>query len=286
MAMKITARINTFNEADHIAAALESVAWADELLVVDSDSTDATVEIARRMGARVETHPFRGYGEKHNFADSLCAHDWVLALDADERVTPQLRAAIAAVQAHGPQADAYRMARRTWYLDRWIRHSGWYPDYQTRLYRRAVTCWAGEPPHEAPKVRGRVATLSGDLLHYTRRNVGEHIAVMNRYTDMAVAARAEAGRRSSLARLVLAPPWTFLRSYLFRQGFRDGRPGLILAYLAANYVLVNEAKLLEHDRAADTRPEAAPPGERQQVPGGGGDAACPTAPQPSHHARH
>ncbi|MGH9535140.1 MAG: glycosyltransferase family 2 protein [Terriglobales bacterium] len=253
--MKITARINTFNEADHIAAALESVAWADERLVLDSYSTDGTADIARQRGARVEQHEFRGYGEKHNHADSLCSHEWVLALDADERVTPQLREAVLALRTHGPKADAYRMARRTWYLDRWIRHSGWYPDYQTRLYRRAVTRWAGEPPHEAPKVQGRVTTLPGDLLHFTRRNLREHLEVMNHYTDMAATARAEAGRRPSWARLWLAPPWTFVRSYLLRQGFRDGRPGLILAYLAANYVLLKEAKLLERYRAV-APPEA------------------------------
>jgi glycosyltransferase involved in cell wall biosynthesis len=248
--MKITARINTYNEADHIAAALDSVAWADELLVLDSYSTDATAEIARRHGARVEMHEFRGYGEKHNHADSLCRHEWVLTLDADERVTPELRAGIEQLRQRGPGADAYRMARRTWYMDRWIRHSGWYPDYQTRLYRRAVTHWGGEPPHEAPKVQGRVATLPGDLLHFTRRNVAEHVAMMNRYTDIAAAARAAAGRPPTWARLCCAPPWTFLRSYVLRQGFRDGRPGLILAYLAANYVLLKEAKLLEHYRAA------------------------------------
>lgn len=276
--MKITARINTFNEADHIAAALESVSWADELLVLDSFSTDGTAEIARRMGARVEMHEFRGYGEKHNHADRLCSHEWVLALDADERLTPELRAAILAVRAQGPRAEAYRMARRTWYLDRWIRHSGWYPDYQTRLYRRAVTCWAGEPPHEAPKVQGRVATLGGDLLHFTRRSVREHLEVMNRYTDIAAAARATAGRHASLARLALAPPWTFLRSYVWRQGFRDGRAGWILACLAANYVLLKEAKLLEHDRAA-TPAEAARPAPAAAAP------APPAAPRARHARR-
>lgn len=255
--MNITARINTFNEADHIAAALASVAWADEILVLDSFSTDGTAEIARQMGARVEMHEFRGYGEKHNRADQLCSHEWVLVLDADERLTPELRASILALRQHGPRADAYRMPRRTWYMDRWIRHSGWYPDYQTRLYRRPVTHWAGEPPHESPKVQGRVATLSGDLLHYTRRNLREHLEVMNRYTDLAAAARA--GRDPSWARLVLAPPWTFLRGYFFRQGFRDGWPGWILACLAANYVLLKEAKLLEHSRAAASAPPSFDP---------------------------
>ena len=246
---KLSARINTFNEEDNIGPALESLAWADELVVVDSHSTDRTVEIARRYTDRVISYPFRGYGDKHNYADSLCTHEWVLTLDADERVTPELRTAIQALQRQGTELDGFRIARRTWYLDRWIRHSGWYPDYQARLYRRSCTRWEGESPHEAPKVKGRVGTLNGDLLHYTRRNLHEHIAVLNRYTDIAAETRFQAGTRPSKARLALAPGATFLRSYIFKQGFRDGIAGLIIAYLAAYYVHVKDAKLLEKWRA-------------------------------------
>jgi len=246
---KLSARINTFNEEDNIGPALESLAWADELVVVDSHSTDRTVEIARRYTDRVISYPFRGYGDKHNYADSLCTHEWVLTLDADERVTPELRTAIQALQRQGTELDGFRIARRTWYLDRWIRHSGWYPDYQARLYRRSCTRWEGESPHEAPKVKGRVGTLNGDLLHYTRRNLHEHIAVLNRYTDIAAETRFQAGKRPSKTRLALAPGATFLRSYIFKQGFRDGIAGLIIAYLAAYYVHVKDAKLLEKWRA-------------------------------------
>lgn len=256
--MKITARVNTYNEEDNIGAALDSVRWADEILVVDSFSTDRTVQIARRFTDRVVTYEFKGYGDKHNYADSLCSHDWVLALDADERVTPELREAILRWRAEGTSLDGFRIARRTWYLDRWIRHSGWYPDYQTRLYRRAVTRWEGEPPHEAPKVRGQIGTLRGDLLHYTRRDLREHITVMNRYTDLAAAARFAAGRRPSHARLWLAPPLTFLRSYVAKQGFRDGLAGVIIAWLAAVYVHLKEAKLFEHYRAVPPRPQTEP----------------------------
>ena len=246
--MKITARVNTFNEEDNIAAALESVRWADEILVVDSDSADRTVEIARRYTDRVIQHPFASHGAQHNYADSLCTHDWVLALDADERVTPELAAEIQRVRAQGTAQDGFRMARRAWYLGRWIRHSGWYPDWQTRLYRRAVTRWDGEPPHEEPKVAGKVAYLNGDLLHFTRRSLHEHIEVMNRYTDLSAAARWREGRTVSGWQLALTPPAVFLRSYVGKQGFRDGWQGLVIAYLAAAYVHIKQAKLMEKER--------------------------------------
>lgn len=247
--MKITARINTFNEEDNIAAALESVVWADEILVVDSFSTDNTVAIARRYTDRIQQHEFASHGAQHNYADTLCSNDWVLVLDADERLTPELAAALQRLRDGGePAADGYRMARRAWYLGRWIRHSGWYPDWQTRLYRRAVTHWDGEPPHEAPKVNGTIATLPGDLLHFTRRSLHEHAAVMNYYTDLAAAARRRQGRRVSPWQLAFTPPWTFFQSFVLKQGFRDGWPGLVIAYFAAHYVLLKQAKQLEAER--------------------------------------
>lgn len=247
-AFKITARVNTRNEEDNIAAALESLLWADEIVVVDAHSTDNTVAVARRYTDKVVRHEFAGFGEQHSFADSICSHEWVFWLDADERLTPAARDAILALRQAGTDLDAFRLARRTWYLDRWIRHSGWYPDYQPRLYRRSRTRWLGEAPHAAPKVEGRMGTLPGDLLHFTRRNMREHIEVMNFYTDLAADARFAARRKASWSRLWLAPAATFWRSYVLKQGFRDGRAGLIIAWLAAAYVVTKEAKLYEHYR--------------------------------------
>lgn len=260
--MKISARINTYNEEDNIGAALESLSWADELIVVDSFSTDRTVEIARRYTGRVIQHEFLSHGEQHNWADQQCTHEWVFVLDADERVTPELREAIVALKQQGTELDGFRMARRAWYVDRWIRHSGWYPNWQTRLYRRSHGRWAGEPPHEAPKVNGRVGTLSGDLLHFTRRSLQEHVAVMNHYTDLASAARFREGRKVSLGQMLVAPPWKFLSSYIGKQGFRDGWTGLVIAYLAASYVALKQAKLMEKYRAVE------PPGKYGSAGGG------------------
>jgi glycosyltransferase involved in cell wall biosynthesis len=256
--VKITARVNTFNEEDNIAAALESVAWADEILVVDSFSTDRTVAIARRYTDRVVQHAFANYGAQHNYADSLCSHDWVLSLDADERVTPELAGAIQRLRAAGTDHDGFRFARLTWYLGRWIRHSGWYPNWQTRLYRRAVTRWEGEL-HERACIDGRVGQLAGDLLHFTRRSLHEHIEVMNRYTDTAAAVRFRDGRRLSTWALALTPPAVFCRSYLLKQGFRDGWQGVVIAYLAAAYVHLKQAKLMERQRLGQDRGNFPPP---------------------------
>lgn len=255
MPIQITARINTLNEEDNIGPALASLSWADELLVVDTFSRDRTVEIARRMGARVVQRDFKSHGDQHNHADSIASHDWVFVLDADERVTPPLRASIEAVKRSTPAADGYRMPRLAWYLGRWIHHSGWYPNYQTRLYRRAVSRWDGEPPHEAPKVNGRVDTLEGDLLHFTRRSLHEHIAIMNFYTDLASAARHRNGQRGSVARMALDPLAAWMRAYVTGQGFRDGWQGLVIACGAAYYVHAREAKLIEKTRVGAWPPE-------------------------------
>lgn len=262
--IKISARINTYNEEDNIAAALESLSWADELIVVDSFSTDRTVEIARRYSDKVVQHEFRSHGEQHNWADGLCSHEWIFVLDADERVTPELRASIVELKQKGTDLDGFRMARRAWYIDRWIRHSGWYPNWQTRLYRRSRGTWAGEPPHEAPKVDGRVGTLKGDMLHFTRRSLHEHVEVMNYYTDLASAARFREGKKVGMLDMLFAPPWTFLRSYVFKQGFRDGWTGLVIACLAATYVHLKQAKLLEKYRAVEPEGKTvAEPGDVQ-----------------------
>ncbi|MDQ3806232.1 MAG: glycosyltransferase family 2 protein, partial [Acidobacteriota bacterium] len=169
--MKITATIITFNEAENIREACASVAWADEILVVDSHSADATREIARRSGARVVARDWPGFARQKQFAADSASHDWVFSLDADERVSPELRAAVEALRAAPAErlADGYRIPRRSFYMGRWIRGGGWYPDYQLRLYRRRRGRWAGAYVHESVAMDegARVETLRGDLLHYS-----------------------------------------------------------------------------------------------------------------------
>lgn len=246
--MKISAKINVYNEAAHIAAVCETVAWADEIIIVDSDSTDRTVEIARRYTDQVFNHPFRGYKDKHEFSDAQTTGDWIFWIDADERVTPELRAAIESLRQRDPATlpDGFRIARRTQYLGRWINHSGWYPDYQMRLYRKAASYWDGVAPHETARVQGRIETLPGEFLHYTKRSLSEHHHVLDSYTTLAAEHHFKQGRRGRALDLFILPIAAFIRTYLFKQGFRDGVPGLIIATQTAYSVFLKFAKVWEH----------------------------------------
>src|SRR5207253_3840806 len=176
--MKITATIITLNEAENIRAACESVAWADEILVVDSESTDATREIAAESGARVIVNPWPGFSAQKQFAVNAASHDWIFSLDADERVSPELHSSIAALRngADSMLLDGYRVARRAFYMGRWIRGGGWYPNYQLRLFNRKRGSWGDRLIHESVTMNAGacVETLKGDLLHYSMQNTAHH----------------------------------------------------------------------------------------------------------------
>jgi glycosyltransferase involved in cell wall biosynthesis len=241
--LKISATVITLDEEARIADALESLAWADEIIVVDSGSSDRTVEIARRYTSRVVEAGWPGYAAQKNRAAAEASHDWIFSLDADERVTPELAASIARVRERGGERAGYRLARRAWYVDRWVRHGGWYPDWQIRLYDRRRSAFEGDYVHESVRVDGPVETLDGDLLHYTVASLADHHRRIDRYTSLAADALAARGRRFSAARAVLRPPLTFLQTYALKQGFRDGRAGLAIAGFAAYYVFLREMKL-------------------------------------------
>lgn len=247
--MKISVKINVFNEADNIAAACESVTWADEIVVCDSASTDNTVEIARRYTDKIFQREFRGYKDKHQFSDSMTTGDWIFWLDADERVTPELAAAIAALRQQDPATlpDGFKIARRTFYQGRWIKHSGWYPDYQMRLYRKAASYWDGVAPHEVAHVRERVEILPGELLHYTKRDLSDHHRVLDSYTTLAAEHLFKRGKRTRPFDLFVLPIAAFLRSYIIKQGFRDGVQGLIIAMFTAYSVFLKYAKVWEQE---------------------------------------
>src|SRR5689334_24580442 len=176
--MKISAVIIAFNEEENIGPACESVGWADEIVVVDSESTDNTRDIATHCGARVIVNRWPGFAAQKQFAANAATNDWVFSMDADERVSPALREAIAQLKNKDESslADGYRVARRTFYMDRWIRGGGWYPDYQLRFYRRALGRWQGAYIHESVKMPegSRTGTLAGDLLHYSVRDAAHH----------------------------------------------------------------------------------------------------------------
>lgn len=246
----LSATVITRNEADRIGDCLASLAFCDEIVVVDSGSTDGTCAIAQAMGARVLVRPFDGFRSQKQFAVEQAAHDWVLCLDADERVDELLRASIEAERDAGfPRAAGYRFARLSEYFGRFLRHGNTYPDRKLRLFDRRRGGWRGEREiHESASVDGPVATLEGDLLHLTFRSLQHQLDKNRQYARMMAEHNFARGKSASLAGLVLAPAWRFLRGYVLRLGFLDGWPGLMESYTTADYVRQKTVMLwmLEH----------------------------------------
>lgn len=242
--MRISAAIVALNEEKNIARAIGSLKpVADEILVVDSGSSDRTCEIAQSLGARVIREPWRGYAAQKNFAAFSATNDWILSIDADEELTPALTAEILALkQTEAPEYSAWSMPRLARYLGKWIRHSGWYPDRKIRLYNRTKAEWRGEYVHESVVAEGRVGELRHDLLHYTCDSLAQHVATLDRYTSLAAQSVVASGRHPSVARLVLDPPWTFLRTFVFQLGFLDGLHGFAIARFAARYTFLKYSK--------------------------------------------
>jgi glycosyltransferase involved in cell wall biosynthesis len=242
---KLSVTVITKNEAADIGKTLESVRFADEVIVVDSHSIDDTVAIARRHTDRVVVRDWAGYIDQKNYAASLAAHDWILSVDADERVTPELAAEIRSRLQSDPPEAAFRIPRVTWHLGRWIRTTDWYPDYQLRLYDRRSAQWTGGYVHESVTVRGQTGQLRGELQHYAYRDVADHLETIDRYTTLAARQMHEDGRRAGLLQLAGHPPLAFLRNYLAHGGIRDGIPGFVISALNAYYVFLKFAKLWE-----------------------------------------
>ena len=249
-APRLSACVITFNEADRIPACIESLAFCDEVVVVDSGSTDGTREIAAAHGARVIEHAFEGFRAQKDFAVAQARHAWVLCLDADERVTPTLRASIEAARDAGfVDAAGFRFARSTAYFGAFLRHGNAYPDRVLRLFDRRRGGWrAGREIHEHAVVDGDVATLAGDLEHVAYRSLDDQLARYRRYAAMMATHMHASGRRARLHHLVVNPAWRFLRGYVLRAGFLDGWRGFLFACMEADYVREKFARLwlLQH----------------------------------------
>jgi glycosyltransferase involved in cell wall biosynthesis len=227
-AVKLSAIIITRNEAGNIAACLDSVAFCDERIVVDSGSTDDTAAIAAAAGAKVVAHEWTGFGAQKNFALTLAQGEWVLSLDADERVPAPLAAEIAAAIA-APRADGYEFARRSTFLGRPMRHSGWYPDYVLRLFRRNRARFTDDLVHERVVCEGPVGRLAATLEHHPVLRLEDAIFRLDRYSSAGAEMLAASGRRVSFATGITHGIWSFLRAYIWRGGFLDGREGFLLA---------------------------------------------------------
>jgi glycosyltransferase involved in cell wall biosynthesis len=244
---KLTVTVITRNESANLGPALDSVSWADEIVVVDSESTDDTVSIATRHTPHVVVRAWPGYSAQKNFAAERASHDWILSLDADERVTPDLAAEIRALMAGEPMARGYRIPRVSYYLGRWIRSTDWYPDYQLRLYDRRGARWSGLV-HEGVVADGAVGRLRGDLQHLPYRDISHHLQTMDRYTALSAQQMRERGQTVTVAGLLARPAGAFLRNYVVRGGWRDGGVGLVVSVLNSYYVFLKFAKLWETER--------------------------------------
>jgi glycosyltransferase involved in cell wall biosynthesis len=242
---KLSVTIITLDEAAHIGAAIDSASFADEILVVDSGSSDGTTEIARSKGARVLTRAWTGYVDQKNFAADEAAHDWIFSLDADERIPTALAGEIRSVLAGNMSCHGYRVPRVTFHLGRWIRTTDFYPDYQARLYDRRFARWRGRYVHESVAVDGSVGYLKSDLQHYSFTDLRDQINRINHYSTLSAAQMYEDGRRTGPVGILLHPPAAFLRNYVLRRGFLDGTAGLTISMMNAWSVGLKLMKLWE-----------------------------------------
>jgi len=240
--MKITATIITLNEERNIGRAIESLRCCDEILIADSGSIDRTVELAQKLGARVFEAGWRGFAGQKNWAAEQASHDWILSLDADEALSEALEAEIWNLKKNGPDCDGYTMPRLAQYLGKWIFHGGWYPDRKVRLYHRGKAQWVGDFVHESVHASGRVGHLDANILHFTCESLSEHVKTVDRYTTLAAQELAARQVRIGWLRLIVEPPWTFVRTYFLHAGFLDGLEGLIIAYMAAFYTFLKYSK--------------------------------------------
>lgn len=245
--LPLSAILITRDAAAQLPDCLASLGFCDEILVVDSGSEDGTAALARAVGARViETH-WRGFGPQKQFAVEQAAHDWVLCIDADERVTPELAASIRAVPS-APTFGAYRFARCNRFMGRYLRHGEGYPDWSLRLFDRRVARWSDDAVHERVVTGGPVGTLAGDLRHDSAESLERYLDKQNRYSTLAAETALAAGRRSSVARLLLSPLTRFLKFYVVRGGFRDGLPGFVHILIGCYASFAKHAKMLAASR--------------------------------------
>ena len=244
----LSVAIITLNAATQLEACLRSVRFADEVVVVDSGSTDGTQALAERFGARVIAQDWLGFGRQKQFAVDAAAHDWVLCLDADERVTPELQAAIENT-LQNPSTAAFRFPRRNRFLGRYLKHGEGYPDWSLRLFDRRQANWSDDAVHEKVETKSGVGELAGDLLHDSAESLATYLTKQNRYTSLAAEMALAAGKRASFGRIAFSPLVRFIKFYLIRQGFRDGLPGLIHIAIGCFNSFIKYSKMLERQNS-------------------------------------
>ncbi len=244
----ISATLITFNEERNIAEALQSLSWADEIIVVDCGSRDATLEICRRFTDKILHRDWTGYVDQKRFAVEQASHDWIFSLDADERTGPDLRAEIQALAGKGFDRPGYRIPRVAFFMGRWIRHGDWYPDYQLRLFDRRQGKWEGGQVHESVKVNGEPGLLNGEIYHFTYRSFSDYLRRLEIYSNLAAVDYQQKGKSATPLQLIGNPIAAFMKAYLLKRGFLDGTPGFAVAVMGAVSVFFKYAKLHELQR--------------------------------------
>jgi glycosyltransferase involved in cell wall biosynthesis len=246
----ISATLIAYNEERNIAGALQSLTWADEIVVVDGGSTDATVEICRKVTSKVFSRNWTGYADQKNFAVEKASHNWILSLDADERLSAKLQEEIQTLLRGGLRYAGYKMPRMAYFMGRWIRHGDWYPDYQLRLFDRQKGRWQGGQVHESVKLVGKTGFLQGEIQHFTYHTLSDYLHRLDVYSSLAASDYNQRGEIADAWKFVGHPLATFIKAYLFKCGFLDGRQGLMVALMGAISVYFKYAKLYEIQRAA------------------------------------
>ena len=243
--IKLSAVIITLNEEKNIARCIESLLEvADEILVVDSLSTDKTREICTRYGVRFVEQKFLGYIEQKNFALRLATHEYILSLDADEALDEKLKEEITKLK-NAFFDDGYEFNRLTMYNGFWVRHCGWYPDTKIRLVKKERAQWVGTNPHDTLEVFGTVGFINGDLLHYSYDSISAHILQTNKFSTIEAQSLFNRGKRATLFKLVTRPGFQFFKDYILRKGFLDGHYGFIICFINSLYVLLKYAKMMD-----------------------------------------
>ncbi len=244
-APRLSAIIITKNEAHNLPECLASLNWVQEIVIVDAESDDGTAELAREYTDKTFVRPWQGYAPAKNFALAQCECEWVLWIDADERVTPELRDEICGMLAQRPSCAGYEIPRLANFLGKWIVYGGWYPGHVVRLFRREDASFNDRAVHEGVQIQGKIGRLQNHLLHFTDPHLAHYFEKFNRYTSLAAEELQRGGRRFHWWDLWLRPAWFFLRMYVLKTGFLDGMAGFILARLSAAYVFAKYAKLWE-----------------------------------------
>jgi glycosyltransferase involved in cell wall biosynthesis len=243
----ISAFLVCMNEEKVMDRCLASLAWCDEIVVVDSGSTDSTIEICRKYKARIAHRQWTGYVDQKAYALSLCTQPWILNLDADEEVSQELREQIQSMLEHDAAGsvaeDGFELLRVVFYLGRWWRRGGWHPERRLRLARRDRVTWHGEEPHEHARVHGRVGRLTGELHHYTYTSISDHVRRLDAHSTAAARALQAKGKKATGVDLILKPKARFFKFYLLRRGYREGFPGILVGVMEAIYVFLKYYKL-------------------------------------------